>query len=83
MKTTKEEGKKPAKQIDLRDSFLKLSNNDQQAVTNFFNVHNVAHWIYYNCSADAQKYISYCIRLNSNANEREGNPEKHGGIEEY
>lgn len=82
MANDQKKAKKPAKPLDLRAEFLKLSNNEQQGVTNFFNVHNVAHWIYYNLSADAQKYITLCIRLNTNAEDREKNPEKYGGVEE-
>lgn len=82
MANDQKKAKKPAKTIDLREQFMKLSNVEQQGVTNFFNVHNIAHWIYYQLSADAQAYISYCIRLNTNANERETNPDKFGGIDE-
>lgn len=80
MANDQKNAKKPAKSIDLRETFMKLSNVEQQGVTNFFNVHNIAHWIYYQLSAEAQTYISYCIRLNMNANERETHPDKFGGV---
>lgn len=82
MANDQKRGKKAPKAINLGEEFRKLSNVEQQGVTNFFNAHNIAHWIYYSLSADAQKYITYCIRLNENANQRENNPDKFGGIEE-
>lgn len=83
MANDQKKAKKAPAQLNLREEFMKLDNNEQTGVTNFFNAHNMAHWIYYNLSANAQKYITYCIKLQQNADQRESNPEKHGGIESH
>ena len=62
---------KAKKAVDLRSEFLALDPKDQQAVTNFFNLHNAAHFIYDLLSDQAKSYVSYCIQLSSEANKIE------------
>lgn len=59
--------------IQLQSEFLKLSAKEQAGVTNFFNLHNAAHYVYEGLSEDAQSYITYCIKLNANALKKEEN----------
>lgn len=59
--------KKKETAFDFRTAYLALSEQEQQGITNFFNTHNVAHWIYYSLSEEAQRYISACIKANNDA----------------
>lgn len=63
--------KAPMAKPNLQQQFLALSPVDQQGVTNFFNAHNIAHFIYENLTEEAQKYVSYCIRLSQQADKIE------------
>lgn len=67
----KKGSKAPKKAVDLRSEFLALDQNDQQFVTNFFNLHNAAHLMYDLMSDKAKSYVSYCIDLSNNANKIE------------
>lgn len=74
--------KKVKKVRDMRAEFLKLSKHDQDACTNFFNMHNGAHFIYHECmSKECQEYVSYCIRMSQEADKINNNPEKHANEE--
>lgn len=53
--------------LNLQKRYLELSPRDQLGVTNFFNLHNAAHFVYDGLSESAQNYVSYCIRLSQNA----------------
>lgn len=53
--------------LNLQKRYLSLSPRDQIGVTNFFNLHNAAHYVYDGLSEEAQKYVAYCIRLSQNA----------------
>ncbi len=57
--------------LNLQKRYLSLSPHDQVGVTNFFNLHNAAHYVYDGLSEEAQKYVAYCIRLSQNANQIE------------
>lgn len=63
--------KAPKAKPNLQQQFLALSPVDQQGVTNFFNAHNIAHFIYENLTEDAKKYVTYCIRLSQQADKIE------------
>lgn len=49
--------------INLRQMYFGLKPNEQQAVTNFFALHNAATWIYDNLEKDSKKYVDTCIKL--------------------
>lgn len=69
-----EKGKKVAQNktaLNLQKRYLSLSSRDQVGVTNFFNLHNAAHYVYDGLSEEAQKYVAFCIRLSQNATEIE------------
>lgn len=72
--------KKVKRQIDLRGEYLSFSNIDQQYITAFFNMHNAAHLFYEALSVDAQKYVSYCIRLSQEADKKEKLEEKSAQV---
>lgn len=55
--------------LNLQKRYLSLPPRDQVGVTNFFNLHNAAHYVYDGLSEEAQKYVSFCIRLSQNATE--------------
>ena len=57
--------------LNLQKRYLSLSPHDQVGVTNFFNLHNAAHYVYDGLSEEAQKYVAFCIRLSQNANQIE------------
>lgn len=48
---------------NLRQKFFSLPPKEQQAVTNFFALHNAATWIYDNLTKDAESYVNLCIKL--------------------
>lgn len=66
-KNVKERKKMPS----LAEKFRALSDDDQLGVQHFFNVHNSAHWIYDHLTEDGKKYVTLCIRLNTQANKIE------------
>lgn len=71
-KQTKKETKSPQNSaLNLQKRYLSLSPRDQVGVTNFFNLHNAAHYVYDGLSEEAQKYVAFCIRLSQNANQIE------------
>lgn len=57
------------KQKTLAEQFRGFEPNDQQAITNFFNLHNAAGWIYTNLSQLCKDYIDQCIEFSKEANE--------------
>ena len=59
--------------LNLQKRYLELSPRDQLGVTNFFNLHNAAHFVYDGLSDSAQQYVAYCIRLSNNAVKVEAN----------
>lgn len=65
---------------NLQHKFLELSPRDQMGVTNFFNLHNAAHFVYDGLSEEAQQYVSYCIRLSQQATKVE---EKETHLDEF
>lgn len=66
---TEEKKKAPQNKtaLNLQKRYLELSPRDQLGVTNFFNLHNAAHFVYDGLSEAAQQYVAYCIRLSNNA----------------
>ena len=64
--------------LNLQKRYLSLSSRDQVGVTNFFNLHNAAHYVYDGLSEEAQKYVAYCIRLSQNANAIEAKESAQG-----
>lgn len=73
-KNEKKAQKPTAKTLQKR--YLSLSPREQLGVTNFFNMHNAAHFIYDGLSEDAQQYVNYCIRLSVKADKIEKENEK-------
>lgn len=57
----KENNKK--ENIDLRAMYNALNPAEQQAVINFFNLHNAAIWIFSGLSPQAVEYVNLCISL--------------------
>lgn len=57
--------KKKTNDFNLRDGWLKLSPQEQQGVTNFFNLHNAAAYVYETLSDVGREYIDATLRLNS------------------
>lgn len=60
--------KENKKAINLRDEYLKLPSDEQAMITNFFNLHNAAHFMYDKLSKEGQSYVNYCIRMAQEAN---------------
>lgn len=55
----------PKNDMSLREQFSKISADEQQAVINYFNLHNAAIWIFTHLSDDAVSYINRCISLSA------------------
>ena len=66
-------------QIDMRKAFLALENNEQQAITNYFNLHNAACWIYSNLSKPAQEWVT--LSINATVETNQNNEELQKEIE--
>lgn len=71
MTVVQKKASKAKKAVDLRSEFLALDQKEQQAIANFFNLHNAAHFIYDLLSDKAKNYVSYCIQLSSEADKIE------------
>lgn len=54
---------KSKKQLDLRSQFNLLEPKEQEAVINFFNLHNAAIWIFTSLSQPAVDYVNLSIKL--------------------
>lgn len=65
-KEVRKPSQKPA-QNTLQKRYMALSPRDQLGVTNFFNLHNAAHYVYDGLTEDAQSYVTYCISLSTKA----------------
>lgn len=65
--------KKVVKTPSLAERFRKLPQREQEACSHFFNAHNMAHFIYEGLSDDAKSYVTYCIRLSTQADQIEKN----------
>lgn len=63
--------------VNLNRKFMELEPREQQGVTNFFNAHNIAHFIYDGLSEKAQQYVTYCIRLSQQADKVEQENSAH------
>lgn len=63
VKKSKTKTKQPDKVPDLRSMFKNISADEQQAIINFFNLHNAAIWIYNKLSAPAMEYVELSIKF--------------------
>lgn len=63
MTQVKSNERKLKKQLDLQSKFKSLDPIDQEAVINFFNLHNAAIWIYSSLSSAAKEYTDFSINL--------------------
>lgn len=61
----------PKKDFNMNEEWLSLSPMEQQGVTNFFNLHNAAHWVYEQLSETGQKFVSSCIKMNNDLQKKE------------
>lgn len=68
--------KSSKKSFNMQHEWLKLSPVEQEKVTNFFNAHNLAHFLYAISEDETKKYITCCIRMNQIADKSEEKIEK-------
>lgn len=71
-KSKKENGSIP----NFRELFMNLPKVEQDKLTNYFNLHNAAIWVYLQMSEDAKKYCELCIKMTNEANKLEKKEEK-------
>lgn len=59
------------KGFDLAKNFRALSEREQNAITYYFNLHNIAHFIYEDLSQEAKDVVCDCIRTYNVISEEE------------
>lgn len=60
-----------ARQKSFNEKFRALPVKEQEAITNFFNLHNAAIWIYNNLTDEAKQYVDFCISMVNEGNQIE------------